>query len=145
MGTEKPESYAETIAPCPHWGDKDITAEKVIRYALVSAQQEHEAMRLAMRADMKLERGSDEGAAAVQKTMIHTLNYIAQAVTADLMLTIKRLAPDEADGIATRFVEVGEAGDCWPEVIWEQMTERGIDPERIRTETIAAIAAEESK
>lgn len=141
---EETKSYAEEVAPCPHWGDEKITAEKAIRYALVAAQQELEAMRLSMRADMQLERGSDERTAAVQKTMIHTLNYIAQASTADLLIAIQRIAPDEADSIATRFVEVGEAGDYWPEFIWEQMEARGIDPERIRTETIAAIAAETS-
>ncbi|WP_104137278.1 hypothetical protein [Cryobacterium sp. Y62] len=138
---DKPKSYADTIAPAPHWGDDGITADQVIRSALVSSQHQLEWMHESMHVDMKLERGTDAYKAAVAKTMIHTMNFITQSIVADLFSTIQRVAPDEADAIASNFVDHSESGDYYPEVIWDWMTARGIDPEQIRTETAEEIAA----
>lgn len=138
---DKPKSYIETIAPVPEWGDEGITADQVIRSALVSAQHQLEWMRESMRVDMHLERGTDAHKAAARQTMLHTTNFVTHSIVADLFSTIQRVAPDEADGIAGLFVAQSESGDYYPEIIWDWMTARGIDPERIRTETAAEIAA----
>ncbi|TFD27491.1 hypothetical protein E3T49_13185 [Cryobacterium cryoconiti] len=138
-------SYAETVAPCPHWGDENITADQVIRAALVNAQEQFERMHASMRADMTMERGTAAYESALRQTLVYTTNFITHSIVADLFNTIQRLALDEADAIASTFVARSESGDYYPEAIWDWMTASGIDPERIRTETIAAIAAEKSK
>jgi hypothetical protein len=138
----KPTSYIDTIAPAPHWGDDGITADQVIRSALVAAQHQLEWMHESMRSDMKLERGTDAHKAATRKTMMHSISFVSQAMVADLFTTIQGIEGADADLIATLFVAHSESGDYYPDMIWDWMTARGIDPEQIRAETEAEIAAE---
>jgi hypothetical protein len=128
--------YIEEVAPTPDWADDDITAEKLIRSSLALAQEQHVAISPTMRDDMKLTRGSIEHTAAVRLTNLCVMNFVSHAMVADLMIAIKDIAPDKADEIATRFVNHTDSGDYYPEQVWHWLTERNIDPERIRTETL---------
>jgi hypothetical protein len=73
--------------------------------------------------------------------MMHSISFVSQAMVADLFTTIQGVEDADADLIATLFVAHSESGDYYPEMIWDWMTARGIDPEQIRAETEAEIAA----
>jgi hypothetical protein len=143
--SESEKSYANTVAPRPEWGDDGATAEQLIRSCLVGGQEMFVRMQHALRANMKETRGTDAYDSTMLKYIAMLHGFLLTVVEADLMIAIHALAPDKADEIARATIAHGDSGDFYPEQMWHWLTERGIDPERIRTETEAALAAEESK
>lgn len=138
------ESYANTVAPPVSWGDEDATAEQVIRVALVGAHAKYVTSEHVFDNRVLTAQSGGELQAALQQYTNAISAHLLDAVAADLLLVIGQLAPDKVDEIARGVVAKIQSGDFYPEQVWEWLTERGIDPDRIRTETVAAIAAGKS-
>lgn len=141
---DRVKSYADQVAPAPEWGDGAATAENLIRHNLVEASRFDELSTAAMRANGAESKGSPGYDLTMQRYVARIITFLLKATTADLLMSIKKLAPEHADEIARDLTDRLESGDYYPDMVWHWLSERGIDPERIRTETIAAIAAEES-
>jgi len=142
--TGLPKDYGDHVAPAPEWGDETMTAEQFIRHNLVEAMRFDERTSAALTANMAESKGTPGYDLTMQKYVLRIVTFLFKVTTADLMMTIKKLAPEQADDVARNINARLESGDYYPEMVWSWLRDRGIDPERIRTETIAAIAAETS-
>jgi hypothetical protein len=144
VSTEKKASYIEEVAPTPHWGDNDATMDALIRARLCESQRMYEWYHHRMRLTMKSQLGdkSPEHDHSMQSMMVSLLAFVSNAVEADLLMTIQSLVPD-ADKFARDFIGRGESGDYYPEMLWDWLEQRGIDPERVRSEALAEIAESE--
>jgi hypothetical protein len=138
--------YIDTVAPTPHWGDENITMDALIKARLANAQRLFEFFHDRSSAAFRFEPGdkSQEALYARSRMMVSLLEHLLTSVEASLLMTIQELAPDIADEYATGHVGKGESGDYYPEMIWEWLEERGIDPELVRAEAKSEIAAEEA-
>lgn len=123
-------SYADEVAPMPERAD-DTTMDGLIRAYLANAEQGLAASSLLIR------RAFGEGSSEADnlRYMLNLHTWLWQAEVADLLMRLQQIAPPEdADGIAVTFVANSQAGDYYPEMLWEWLDERGIDPERLRAE-----------
>jgi hypothetical protein len=138
-------SYIEEVAPTPHWGDDDATMEALIRARLAESQRIFERNHHDMTAAFKFEVGdkSPEAQLAKSRMMTSTFAFLSQVTEANLLMKIQELAPETADQFARDHIGYGESGDYYPEMLWDWLEARGIDPDRIRSEALAEIAESE--
>lgn len=122
-------SYAEEVARMPEWGDKDITMEALVRSHLANAQEGYGRAS----ALMKRAFADDRTEADLLAYVLHLRTWLAEV--ASLLMRLQAIAPPEDhDGIAEKFVSEGQSGDYYPEMLWEWLEERGIDPQRLYDE-----------
>lgn len=123
-------SYADEIAPMPERAE-DTTMDGLIRAYLANAERGLAATSLLIRPAF----GEGSSEADNLRYMLNLHTWLWQAEVADLLMRLQQIAPPEdVDGIAATFVDQSQAGDYYPEMLWEWLTERGIDPERLRAE-----------
>lgn len=123
-------SYADEVAPMPERAE-DTTMDGLIRAYLANAERGLGASPTLLRPAFT------EGASEADnlRYMLNLHTWLWQAEVADLLMRLQQIAPPEdVDGIAATFVDQSQAGDYYPEMLWEWLTERGIDPERLRAE-----------
>ncbi|NQX36264.1 hypothetical protein [Herbiconiux sp. VKM Ac-2851] len=140
---EKPTSYTDEVAPMPHWGDKGITMDALIKAHLVEGQRlfgwQHERMTAAF--DYPPGDKSWPARLAMARMLNSTLGFLMSCVEASLLMDVqKHLAPEQADEFAEAHVGQGESGDYYPEMLWDWLVERGIDPELINAQVADEIA-----
>ena len=142
--TKKEPTYIETVAPTPHWGDDTATMEGLIRARLAEAQRLFEWQDHRMHTSFKFVPGdeSPDAQLANSRTLVSMFAFLSQAVEAHLLMKIQELSPDTADQFARDHIGYGESGDYYPEMLWDWLEARGIDPEKIRAEAKAEIAKE---
>ena len=138
-----PESYTDSIAPAPEWGDDTATAEQFIRHNLAQAGRFDALSDIAWK-EAYGGGSTRSGNRSVKDFAHYIVCFLYKAVQADLMMTIAEIAPDRADDISRNITARLEAGDYYPENVWEWLQERDIDPHKIQDEINAAHTAETS-
>lgn len=128
-------TYSEDVARMPEWGDKNITMEALVRAYLANAQEGFGRTHALMSPAFATDRTNADLLAYV----LHLHTWLWQAEVASLLMRLQAIAPPEdVDGIAETFVSEAQSGDYYPEMLWEWLTERGIDPQRLYDEGEAA-------
>lgn len=128
-------SYAEEIAPMPQWGDKNITMEALVRSYLANAQEGYG------RAHALMNRAFADGHsdADMLAYVLHLHTWLWQAEVASLLMRLQAVTPaEDHDGIAETYISESQSGDYYPEMLWEWLEQRGIDPQRLYDEGQAA-------
>ncbi|ANJ26790.1 hypothetical protein [Agromyces aureus] len=67
-----------------------------------------------------------------------TYTFLMHASLAHVLIRLEENHPNLAAGIAAEVKDWLEAGDAYPELIWEWATKRGLDPEKIRADARTA-------
>jgi hypothetical protein len=143
VASEKPKTYTVMLAPMPHWGDKGITMDALIKAHLAEGQRlfgwQHERMNAAF----AYAPGDKSWPArlASARMLNSTLGFLMSCVEASLLMEVqKHLTPEQANEFAAGHVSQGESGDYYPEMLWDWLVERGIDPELINAQVDDEIA-----
>jgi hypothetical protein len=76
--------------------------------------------------------GDSEAAHAEYYRDMH--EYLWSATIAHVLIRVKENAPRIAEAIAAEVGEYLDAGDTYPEWIWQWATEVGLDPEKIKAD-----------
>lgn len=64
----------------------------------------------------------------------HTYAFLMHAALAHILIRIEETQPNLAAGLAAEVEDYLDAGDAYPEWVWQWAEERGLVPEEIRTE-----------
>lgn len=62
----------------------------------------------------------------------HLFAFLMHATLAHVLIRIEENHPNLAAGLAAEVKDYLDAGDTYPELIWDWATARGLDPEQIR-------------
>lgn len=133
--------YADEVAPEPDWMNDANTADSIIRYELVKAQQAFVLNRESMHKWFQFEPGdtTPEGVQARTKYLMHMYQWMAGAHIADLLIEIQKAVPEKANEIARGFYDRCLDGGLHHELVWEWLADRGIDADKITTEMEAIV------
>jgi hypothetical protein len=64
----------------------------------------------------------------------HTYAFLMHATLAHMLIRVEESHPNLAAGLAAEVKGFLDAGDAYPEWVWERAQARGIDPEQIRAD-----------
>lgn len=123
------------IAPWPATA-AEATAEKVLKHLTVcAAAQQEEARRLCTDA---FKPGADPAGLTRYIESFEVLGY--RFITVYLLRIFAEVAPERADGLARELWSLMRDTEMIPELLWDWLSEYGIDPEQV-----AALAKDEKE
>ena len=104
--------------------------KELLRYALIS----DDAMQLPERDAIDACKTNAEVEALYDRWYHHTYAFLMHATLAHVLIRLEENHPNLAAGLAAEVQDFLDAGDAYPEWVWDWAEKRGLDPEKIRAD-----------